>query len=135
MVYRFGPYEADIARGQLHKFGTRVRLERKPWSVLISLIERPGELVTRDELRRALWGEEIIVDFEHGLNVAVKKLRAVLCDSPDNPAYIETVAGEGYRFIANVERVLVPSYRLRANATAERKSQSKPIFPERDFPC
>jgi len=123
MVYRFGPYEAAVLQGELHKFGTRVRLERKPWQVLISLVQRPGELVTRDELRRALWGEEIIVDFEHGLNVAVKKLRAVLCDSPDTPTYIETVPGEGYRFIANVERVFVPTYRLRvATGSPERIS-------------
>src|SRR5579863_8267510 len=109
VLYRFGPYEADFSRGELRKFGVRLPLERKPWRLLISLLAHPGEVVTRDELRCALWGEGVFVDFEHGLNVAVKKLRAVLCDSSGKPVYIETVAGEGYRFIANVQVVTSPS--------------------------
>src|SRR6266550_4180195 len=103
--YRFGPYEADLSRDELRKFGLRIRLEPKPWHLLIALLRRPGELVTRSELQRALWGEDVFVDFEHGLNVAVKKLRAALCDPVDAPRYVETVAGEGYRFLAQVEFV------------------------------
>jgi DNA-binding winged helix-turn-helix (wHTH) protein len=104
-LYRFAPYEVDAVRGELRKLGIRIRLERKPWLLLLKLLERPGELVTRAELHRALWGEDTFVDFEHGLNVAVKKLRAALCDSPDSPRFIETVSGEGYRFLAKVESV------------------------------
>ena len=103
--YRFGPFEADISRRELRKFGLRVRLERKPFKLLIALLQRPGELVTRAELKRAVWGTDVFVDFEHGLNVAVKKLRGVLNDSAEAPTYIETVAGEGYCFIAEVELV------------------------------
>jgi TolB-like protein/DNA-binding winged helix-turn-helix (wHTH) protein/Flp pilus assembly protein TadD len=108
-LYRFGPYEADLSRDELRKFGLRIRLEPKPWQLLIALLRRPGELVTRSELQRALWGEDVFVDFEHGLNVAVKKLRAALCDSPDGSIYIETVAGQGYRFVAKVEQVWTSS--------------------------
>jgi TolB-like protein/DNA-binding winged helix-turn-helix (wHTH) protein/Flp pilus assembly protein TadD len=105
LLFRFGPYEVDISRNELRKFGQRVRLEPKPWQLLISLLQRPGELVTRAELQRAVWSEDVFVDFEHGLNVAVRKLRAVLNDSVDAPKYIETVAREGYRLIATVEHV------------------------------
>lgn len=101
--YRFGPYEVDTSRNELRKFGLRIPLERKPWQVLIALLRRPGNLVSRLELRRALWGADVFVDFEHGLNVAITKLRAALSDSAETPAYVETVAGEGYRFVGDVE--------------------------------
>ena len=104
-VHRFPPYEVEVARGELRKFGNRIRLERKPWLLLLALLDKPGMLVTRSELQAALWPDGTFVDFEHGLNVAVKKLRAALCDSPDAPRFIETVAGEGYRFIGPVERL------------------------------
>ena len=102
-LYRFGPYEADLLRNELRKFGLRVRLEPKPWLLMVALLERPGELITRGELQQALWGKNVSVDFEHGLNVAVKKLRAALCDPAGVSCYIETVVGEGYRFLAHVE--------------------------------
>jgi len=104
-LYRFDRYEVDAVRGELRKSGIRIRLERKPWLLLLALLDRPGDLVTRAELQKALWPDGTFVDFEHGLNVAVKKLRAALCDSSENPRYIETVAGEGYRFVAAVEHV------------------------------
>src|SRR5438270_12102598 len=91
---RFGPYEADVSRDELRKFGLRIRLEPKPWHLLIALLQRPGGLVTRSELQRAMCAEDVLVDFEHGLNVAVKMLRAALCDPVDAPQYVETVAGE-----------------------------------------
>jgi TolB-like protein/DNA-binding winged helix-turn-helix (wHTH) protein/Tfp pilus assembly protein PilF len=103
--YRFGPYEADLSREELRKFGLRIRLEAKPWHLLVALLKRPGELVSRNELQRVMWSEGVFVDFEHGLNVAMKKLRAALCDSPEAPTYIQTVAGEGYRFVAGVEQL------------------------------
>lgn len=104
-LYRFGPYEADIRRGELRKYGIRIRLERKPWQLLVNLLQRPGELVARTELQRVLWSDGTFVDFELGLNVAVMKLRGALGDSADEPKYIETAPGEGYRFIAKVEQI------------------------------
>lgn len=109
LLYHFGPYQADTRRGELRKFGIRLRLERKPWQLLLALLEHPGNLVTRTQLRTLLWGDNVFVDFENGLNVAVKKLRGALSDSADEPAYIETVAGEGYRFVGAVEKIANPS--------------------------
>jgi DNA-binding winged helix-turn-helix (wHTH) protein/tetratricopeptide (TPR) repeat protein len=104
--YVFGPYELDIAKGRLRKYGVRMRLERKPLQLLLALLEQPGTLIRRNDLRRRLWGEDVFVDFENGLNVAVKKLRTALGDSAEAPVYVETIAGEGYRFIGTVETVL-----------------------------
>jgi TolB-like protein/DNA-binding winged helix-turn-helix (wHTH) protein/Tfp pilus assembly protein PilF len=127
LLYRFGPYEADTSRNELRKFGQRMRLERKPWQLLIALLQRPGELVTRSELQRALWGDDVFVDFEHGLNVAVRKLRGTLSDSVEVPAYIETVAGEGYRFLAAVEKVFTTAD---APAFASPKPIADTVVPE-----
>jgi len=101
---RFGTYEADMHTRELWKFGTRVKLVGQPFDILEVLLGRPGELVTRDELRERLWPKETFVDFNHGLNAAVNKLRDVLCDSADDPKFIETLPRRGYRFIAKVER-------------------------------
>ena len=125
--YRFGPYEADPTRDELRKFGVKIRLEPKPWHLLVVLLERPGELVTRSELQRALWEEDVFVDFEHGLNVAVKKLRGALSDSVEVPTYIETVAGEGYRFVAEVEKVFTAAY---APASASPEPIADTLVPE-----
>ena len=105
VCYHFGPYEVDTGRGELRKYGLRLRLERKPYQLLLALLERPGQVVPRGELHRSLWGEDTFVDFENGLNVAVKKLRATLGDSAEAPVYVETIAGEGYRFISAVNEV------------------------------
>src|SRR5206468_12661173 len=96
-IGRFGPFEADLRKFELRKFGIRVRLERKPWYLLLALLERPGELVTRSELARTLWGDGVFVDFENGLNVVVKEVREALGDSADTPRYTEAIPGEGYR--------------------------------------
>lgn len=101
---RFGPYEADLHTHELWKFGTRVKLVGQPFAILSVLLSKPGELVTREELREYLWPGETFVDFNHGLNAAVNKLRDVLCDSADDPKYIETLPRRGYRLIAAVER-------------------------------
>src|SRR6516225_9658550 len=109
---RFGEFEYDPQRHELKKFGSRVRIQRQPLAILLTLLESPGSLVTREELRSRLWDSATFVAFEHGLNSAIKRLRDVLCDSADHPRYIETIPGEGYRFIAPVERlgpVLAPS--------------------------
>jgi DNA-binding winged helix-turn-helix (wHTH) protein/tetratricopeptide (TPR) repeat protein len=101
-VFRFGLFAADVARNTLTRKGVRVKLQDQPFRVLILLLERPGEIVTRDELRQKLWPEGTFVDFDGSLNVILKKLRAALDDDPDNPRFIETVPRRGYRFIAPV---------------------------------
>jgi len=100
---QFGPFEFDIVSGELYRQGERVRLQEQPRQVLSALLERPGEIVTRDELRERLWKTDTFVDFEHGLNTAIKKVRRALGDSAEAPAFIETLARRGYRFIARVE--------------------------------
>jgi DNA-binding winged helix-turn-helix (wHTH) protein len=102
-TFRFAVYEADVRTGELRKQGNRVRLQEQPFQVLVMLLERPGELVTREEIRQRLWGAETFVDFDHSLNTAINKLRETLNDSPTEPRYIETLARRGYRFIAAVE--------------------------------
>ncbi|HKU23285.1 MAG TPA: winged helix-turn-helix domain-containing protein [Terriglobales bacterium] len=105
-LYRFDPYELDRDQKELRKFGIRLKLERKPLQLLLTLLDHAGEVVTRGEIQKLLWGDGIFVDFDKGLNVAVTKLRSALNDSSERPKFIETVAGEGYCFIAEVERVL-----------------------------
>lgn len=97
---RFGVFEVDFARGELRKHGTRLRLQEKPFQILLALLERPGEIVMREELRAKVWGPSTYLDFERSLNIAINKLRAVLGDESQNPRYIETVPRHGYRFIA-----------------------------------
>ncbi len=107
----FGPFEVNADADELLKGGTRIRLPGQPFQILLLLLERPGEVVTRDELRQQIWSDDTFVDFEHGLNAAVNKLRRTLGDSADNPRYIETIPGRGYRFIGTVKRhpaALVP---------------------------
>src|SRR5215472_8316807 len=99
-IFRFGAFEADETTGELRKHGVRIKLHSQPFQLLVMLLERPSELVTREEMRQRLWGDDTFVDFDHGLNSAVNKLREALNDSAARPRYIETVSGKGYRFIA-----------------------------------
>ena len=99
---RFDVYELDLHTGVLRKNGTPIRCQEQPLQVLAALAERPGELVTREELRRRVWPEDTFVDFDHALNTAIKKIRAALNDDADAPRYIETVPRRGYRFSALV---------------------------------
>src|SRR6516165_5813425 len=99
-VIRFATFEVDLPAGRLCRNGLRVRLQDQPFQVLAMLLERPGEVVTREELRARLWPSDTLVDFDHGLNAAVKRLRDALGDSAENPRYIETLPRHGYRFIA-----------------------------------
>jgi len=99
---RFGVFEVDLRAGELHKQGVRLRLQEQPFQVLAMLLERPGETVTRDELRNRLWPADTFVDFDHGVNKAVNRIRGVLGDSATNPRFVETVARRGYRFLAEV---------------------------------
>jgi DNA-binding winged helix-turn-helix (wHTH) protein len=104
-LFRFGVYEAVEASGELRKQGRRLRLPGQPFQVLLMLLERPGEVITRDEIRQRLWPEGTFVDFDHGLNSAINKLRETVGDSASSPRFIETLARRGYRFIAPVEVV------------------------------
>src|SRR5215510_16413374 len=96
---RFGPFEVDPNAGELRKGGTRIRLPEQPFKILTLLLVHPGEVVTREDIRRALWGENTFVDFERGLNKAVNRLRDVLGESAENPRFIETLPKRGYRLI------------------------------------
>jgi TolB-like protein/DNA-binding winged helix-turn-helix (wHTH) protein len=98
-VLRFGVFQVDIRAGELHKNGVKLKLQEQPFQVLCLLLEHPGELVSREELRCRLWPADTFVDFDHGLNAAVKRLRDALGDDPDSPRFVETVPRRGYRFI------------------------------------
>ena len=102
-VVRFGVFELDTRTGELRKSGVKQRLQGRSLQVLLALVERPGEVVTRDELRSRLWDSDVFVDFESGLNTATNRLRVVLGDSAESPRFIETLARTGYRFIAPIE--------------------------------
>ena len=100
---RFGAFEVDLVSGELRKNGTRIRLQEQPFRVLAMLLERPGEMVAREDLHSKLWPDDTFVDFDHGLNTAVNKLREALGDAAANPRFVQTVARRGYRFIAPVQ--------------------------------
>jgi DNA-binding winged helix-turn-helix (wHTH) protein len=104
-LVRFGLFELDLRTGELRKRGVRVALQEQPFQVLARLVARPDELVTREELRAALWPDAVFVDFDHGLNKAVGKIRRALGDLADSPRFVETLERRGYRFVAPVERV------------------------------
>jgi len=104
-VLRFGVFQANLAARELRKHGVRIRLPGQPFCILSILLEKPGEVITREEMRQRLWSSDTFVDFEHSLNSAIKKLRAALGDSAENSRYVETVPRFGYRFIAPVEEV------------------------------
>src|SRR6516225_780021 len=99
-IVRFGVFQVDLRSGELYKAGLKVKLQQQPLQVLAILLERPNDVVTREELRAKLWPTDTFVDFEHSLNTAVRKLRDALGDGADNPSFIETIPRKGYRFIA-----------------------------------
>jgi DNA-binding winged helix-turn-helix (wHTH) protein len=102
-VVHFGVFEADLRSGELRKHGLKVKIQEQPFRVLAMLLEQPGQIVTREELRKKLWPTDTFVDFEHGLDAAINKLRRALGDPTDNPRFVETLPRRGYRFIAQVE--------------------------------
>jgi cholera toxin transcriptional activator len=104
-VFRFGVFEVDTGSGELRKSGVRLRLQEQPFQVLLRMLERPGEVVSREELRRQLWATDTFVDFDHSLNTIINKLRETLGDSASSPRFIETLAKRGYRFLPAVEVV------------------------------
>src|SRR5438477_605674 len=104
-ILRFGVFEVDVRSGELRKQGVRIKLQEQPFHVLTVLLQRPGEVVTREELRSENWSADTFVDFDNSLNTAINKLREALGDSADNPRFIETLPRRGYRFIAPVTGV------------------------------
>jgi eukaryotic-like serine/threonine-protein kinase len=101
----FGPFKLDLKAGELHQDGRKIRLQEQPFQVLKMLLEHPGEVVTREEIRKKLWPNDTIVEFDHSINAAMKRLRLALGDSADEPKYVETVARRGYRLMVRVDWV------------------------------
>src|SRR5260370_23116128 len=102
---RFGVFELDLRAGELRKHGLRIRFQEQPFQLLAMLLEHPGEVVTREELQKKLWPADTFVDFDHGLNKAISKIREALSDSPESPRFVQTVARRGYRLLAEVKVV------------------------------
>jgi len=124
-VARFGVFEVDLRAGEVRKQGLKVRLQEQPFQVLAMLLEHPGEVVTREELQKRLWPADTFVDFDHGVNTAINKIREALGDSADNPRFVETLHRRGYRFIYPVES-LTPSPSPRGRGEPEAVSISQP---------
>ena len=129
---RFGVFEVDLRTGELRKRGLRVRLQEQPFQVLAMLLERSGEIVTREELQKKLWPADTFVDFDHGLNKVINKIREALSDSAENPRFVETVARRGYRFLAAVkpaEAAPVRNPDLATQPPATRETGDRPGLP------
>src|SRR5215475_13265449 len=124
---RFGPFEVDLHTHELWKFGTRLKLVGQPFEILSLMLSKPGELITREELHLLLWPADTFVDFNHGLNAAVNKLRETLSDSAENPQYIETLPRRGYRFIGKVEAVRPPEAAAVREPVAELPTPPAPV--------
>jgi DNA-binding winged helix-turn-helix (wHTH) protein len=108
-LIRFGAFEADLQARELRKHGLKIKLQDQPFQILALLLERPGEVVSREELHKKLWATDTFVDFDRGLNRAINRLRDALGDSSDSPRFIETLPKRGYRFVALVQRTPVQS--------------------------
>jgi cholera toxin transcriptional activator len=126
-VARFGVFELDLSAGELRKSGVKLRLQGQPFQVLALLLERAGEVVTREELQQKLWPSDTFVDFDHSLNTAVNKVREALGDSASTPRYVETLARRGYRFIAEVHGDIHADFR--GEVPADAREQIHPDLP------
>src|SRR5882762_2976749 len=122
-VLRFGVFQVNLAARELRKHGVRIRLPGQPFCILSILLQKPGEVITREEIQRKLWSSDTFVDFEHSMNSAIKKLRAALGDSPEYSRYVETVPRVGYRFIAPVEQVSATA-NVEVSLVADRYAES-----------
>jgi DNA-binding winged helix-turn-helix (wHTH) protein len=107
-IVRFGEFEVDLRAGELCKAGHKIKLQIQPFHALALLLERPGEVVTREEFEKRLWPGDTFVDFDHSLNTAIKKLRQALCDDKNKPRFVETLPKRGYRFIGKLEHTTPP---------------------------
>jgi anti-anti-sigma factor len=119
--FRFGPFEADPETGELRKSGRKLRLQDKPFQVLVALLEQRGNLVSRKALQERLWPADTFIDFDNGLNTAISKLREVLGDSAKDHRYIETLGGRGYRFMSPVEELGAPAAAQRRELEIQRR--------------
>jgi cholera toxin transcriptional activator len=131
-IVRFGVFELDLAAGELRKSGVKLRLQGQPFQILALLLERAGEVVTREELQHKLWPSDTFVDFDHSLNTAINKVREALGDSASSPRYVETLARRGYRFIAPLQNPTTP-----VNEGSSQPSPSRDIghlHPELEVP-
>ena len=126
VLYRFSTFEADPQAGELRKNGLRLRIQDQPFQILLRLLERPGQIVTREELKTTLWSVDTFVDFDNGLNMAVKRLREALGDDADHPRFIETLPRRGYRFIGQVDG-RAPSASEKANDAPSLRSSLRTI--------
>jgi cholera toxin transcriptional activator len=139
-IARFGVFELDLSAGELRKSGVKLRLQGQPFQVLALLLERAGEVVTRDELQQKLWPADTFVDFDHSLNTAINKVREALGDSASSPRYVETLARRGYRFIAPVQQITASKSSGRAVAspaavtTASPESNQVLLHPDLEVP-
>jgi cholera toxin transcriptional activator len=135
-VLRFGVFEADLRAGELRKSGIKLRLTGQPFQVLAVLLERAGEVVTREELQQKLWASDTFVDFDHSLNTAINRVREVLGDSASSPRYVETLARRGYRFIAPIqsESTPAPEARVSEPSTSPVQQTAPALHPELEVP-
>jgi DNA-binding winged helix-turn-helix (wHTH) protein len=125
--FRFGAFEVDAATGELRRQGIRIRLNAQPFQVLCMLLERPGEVLTREEISRELWPDGTFVDYEHGVNSAVNRIREAIGDTASSPRFVETLARRGYRFVAPVERIAlsgIPSLPLSSSPSSVEMNQT-----------
>ena len=100
---QLGPFEVDLRAGELHQAGRKIRLQEQPFRILLMLVDRSGELVTREEIKKKLWPNDTVVEFDHGIHAAINRLRQALGDSADQPKYVETVGRRGYRLLVPVQ--------------------------------
>jgi cholera toxin transcriptional activator len=133
-IVRFGIFELDLAAGELRKKGVKLHLQEQPLQVLGALIERAGDIVSRDELRQKLWSSDTFVDFDHSLNTAINKVRETLGDVASSPRYVETVSRKGYRFIAPVQRELTALAAVETDQAAAASSSALRLHPELEVP-
>ncbi len=134
-LVRFGVFEADLRAGELRRSGTKVRLQDLPFRALALLLTRPGEVITREEFRRALWPSDVFVDFEQGISSAVMRLRDALGDSADNPIFIETIERRGYRWIGPIQRVEpVPGESPERESPEKQATPLAAVLPSRPSP-
>jgi len=131
--YRFGVFEADSTTGELRRKGVRIKLHSQPFQVLFMLLERPGEMLTREEISRELWPDGTFVDYEHGVNSAVNRLREALGDKASNPRFVETLARRGYRFLAPVEQIALDSDPTTMAAAAQVSETGAPAEAKTGF--
>jgi DNA-binding winged helix-turn-helix (wHTH) protein len=126
-IARFGVFELDLSAGELRKNGVKLRLQEQPFQVLALLLERAGDIVTREELQQKLWPSDTFVDFDHSLNTAINKVREALGDSASSPRYVETLARRGYRFIAPLQTESAKDSADGARAVAPNATGATPL--------